>query len=53
MKDAQENSLQTQQEYCTEYIKRHPDWVFAGKYTESENQELIQRNTDGRAAERM
>ena len=34
MKDAQENSLQSQQEYFTEYIQRHPDWVFAGMYTE-------------------
>ena len=34
MKDAQENSLQAQQEYFTEYIQRHPGWVFAGMYTE-------------------
>lgn len=34
MKDAQENSLQSQQEYFTEYIQRHPDWVFAGMYTD-------------------
>lgn len=34
MKDAQENSLQSQQKYFTEYIQRHPDWVFAGMYTD-------------------
>ena len=34
MKDAQENSLQSQQEYFTEYIQRHPGWVFAGMYTD-------------------
>lgn len=34
MKDAQENSLQSQQEYFTEYIRQHPDWVFAGMYTD-------------------
>lgn len=34
VKDAQENSLQSQQEYFTEYIRQHPDWVFAGMYTD-------------------
>ena len=34
MKDAQENSLQSQQEYFTEYIQRHPGWIFAGMYTD-------------------
>ena len=34
MKDAQENSLQSQQKYFTEYIRQHPDWVFAGMYTD-------------------
>ena len=34
MKDAQENSLQSQQEYFTEYIQRHPGWVFAGMYAD-------------------
>lgn len=34
VKDAQENSLQSQQEYFTEYIRHHPDWVFAGMYTD-------------------
>lgn len=30
MKDAQENSLQSQQEYFTGYIQCHPDWVLPG-----------------------
>ena len=30
MKDAQENSLESQREYFTKYIQRHPDWAFAG-----------------------
>ena len=34
MKDAQENSLQSQQEYFTEYIQRHPGWIFAGIYSD-------------------
>ena len=34
VKDSQENSLQSQQEYFTEYIQRHLDWVFAGMYTD-------------------
>lgn len=34
MKDAQENSLQSQQEYFTEYIQCRPGWVFAGMYAE-------------------
>ena len=34
VKDAQENSLQSQQEYFTEYIRQHPDWAFAGMYTD-------------------
>ena len=34
MKDAQENSLQSQQEYFTDYIQRHPNWVFVGMYTD-------------------
>lgn len=34
VKDSQENSLQSQQEYFTEYIRHHPDWVFAGMYTD-------------------
>ena len=34
MKDAQENSLQSQQDYFAEYIRHHPDWVFAGIYTD-------------------
>lgn len=35
MKDAQENSLQSQQDYFAEYIRHHPDWVFAGIYTDA------------------
>lgn len=34
VKDSQENSLQSQQEYFTEYIRHHPDWVFAGMYSD-------------------
>ena len=33
-KDAQENSLQSQQEYYTKYIKGHPGWDFAGVYAD-------------------
>lgn len=33
MKDAQENSLQSQREYFTEYIQRHPERLFVGMYT--------------------
>jgi hypothetical protein len=36
MKDAQENSLKSQQEYFTEYIQRHPGWVFAGMYADED-----------------
>ncbi len=35
MKDAQENSLQSQQEYYTEYICRNPKWEFVGVYTDN------------------
>lgn len=44
MKDAQENSLQAQQEYFTEYIQRHPGWVFAGMYSDEYNKKTIQIN---------
>ena len=47
MKDAQENSLQSQQEYFTEYIQRHPDWVFAGMYTDDGISGLSIRRRDG------
>ena len=47
MKDAQENSLQSQQEYFTECIQRHPDWVFAGMYTDDGISGLSIRNRDG------
>ena len=47
MKDAQENSLQSQQEYFTEYIQRHPDWVFAGMYTDDGISGLSIRKRDG------
>ena len=42
MKDAQENSLQSQQDYFAEYIRHHPDWVFVGIYTDMYNRILIQ-----------
>ena len=42
MKDAQENSFQSQQEYFMEYIQRHPGWVFAGMYAEIVMQTMIQ-----------
>lgn len=47
MKDTQENSLQSQQEYFTEYIQRHPDWVFAGMYTDDGISGLSIRKRDG------
>lgn len=47
MKDAQENSLQSQQEYFTEFIRRHPDWVFAGMYTDDGVSGLSIRKRDG------
>lgn len=47
MKDAQENSLQSQQAYFTEYIQRHPDWVFAGMYTDDGISGLSIRRRDG------
>lgn len=30
MKDAQERSLQSQQDYFAEYIRHHPDWFLPG-----------------------
>lgn len=47
MKDAQENSLQSQQEYFTEYIQRHPDWIFAGMYTDDGISGLSIRKREG------
>ena len=47
MKDAQENSLQAQQEYFTEYIQRHPGWVFAGMYSDDGISGLSIRKRDG------
>ena len=47
MKDAQENSLQAQQEYFTEYIQRHPGWVFAGMYSDDGISGLSIRRRDG------
>ena len=47
MKDAQENSLQSQQAYFTEYIQRHPGWVFAGMYTDDGISGLSIRRRDG------
>lgn len=50
MKDAQENSLQSQQEYFTEYIQRHPDWVFAGMYTDAPDIIGLKQNPTKRAS---
>ncbi len=47
MKEAQENSLQSQREYFTDYIGRHPDWVFAGMYTDDGLSGLSIRKRDG------
>lgn len=47
MKDAQENSLQSQQAYFGEYIQRHPDWVFSGMYTDDGISGLSIRRRDG------
>jgi len=47
LKDAQENSLQSQQEYFTEYIQRHPDWIFAGMYTDDGISGLSIRKREG------
>ena len=47
MKDAQENSLQAQQEYFTEYIQRHPGWGFAGMYSDDGISGLSIRERDG------
>ena len=46
MKDAQENSLQSQQEYFTEYIRHHPNWGFAGMYTDDGVSRLFIRRRD-------
>lgn len=34
IKDAQENSLESQKEYFERYIKGHPGWAFAGVYVD-------------------
>ena len=47
MKDAQKNSLQSQQDYFAEYIRRHSDWVFAGMYTDDGISGLSVRRRDG------
>ena len=47
MKDAQENSFQSQQEYFMEYIQRHPGWVFAGMYADDGISGLSIRKRDG------
>lgn len=47
MKDAQENSLQSQQDYFAEYIRHHPDWVFVGIYTGDGISGLSIRRRDG------
>jgi len=47
MKDAQENSLQSQQDYFAEYIRHHPDWFFAGIYTDDGISGLSIRRREG------
>ena len=47
MKDAQENSLQSQQDYFAEYIRHHPDWVFAGIYTDEGISAVNTKRRDG------
>ncbi len=47
VKDAQENSLQSQREYFTEYIQRNPAWIFAGIYTDDGISGLSMRKRDG------
>ncbi len=47
VKDAQENSLQAQREYFTEYIQRNQVWVFAGIYTDDGISGLSMRKRDG------
>ena len=47
MKDAQENSLQSQQDYFAEYIRHHPDWVFAGIYTDEGISAVNTKHRDG------
>ena len=47
MRDAQENSLQSQQDYFAEYIRHHPDWVFVGIYTDDGISGLSIRRRDG------
>lgn len=47
VKDAHENSLQSQQDYFAEYIRHHPDWVFAGIYTDDGISGLSIRRRDG------
>ncbi len=45
-KDAQENSLQSQREYYTQYIARHSDWSFAGMYADDGISGLSVRNRE-------
>ena len=33
-RESQQTSFKTQIQYYTEYIQRHPDWIFAGVYAE-------------------
>lgn len=39
--------MQSQREYFTDYIQRHPDWFFAGMYTDDGVSGLSVRNRDG------
>ncbi len=47
MKDAQENSLESQRDYYTKFIKRHSDWIFVEMYTDDGISGLSMRNRDG------
>ena len=47
MKEAQENSLQSQREYFTAYIQRSPDWLFAGMYSDAGDYGLSGSSRDG------
>lgn len=45
-KDAQENRLQSQREYYTQYIKQHSGWYFAGRYADDGISGLSMQNLE-------
>ena len=45
--DRQENSLRSQKDYFTKYIKSNPEWVFAGLYVDDGISGLSYHNRDG------